>query len=163
MTYLPEEDAYLCANHRKLKAERTYQSKTKTGYKSEKTCYTCEDCKDCPLKENCIHGNHFKKPVEERTKHLTVAKKFLRQRQEDLARITSEEGIELRTNRSIQAEGAFADTKADMNFRRFLGRGTENALVAVILLAMAHNVQKLHHKFQNGTAGRHRIPVKQAA
>ena len=82
---------------------------------------------------------------------------------EDLARITSEEGIELRVNRSIQAEGAFADTKADMNFRRFLGRGTENALVAVILLAMAHNVQKLHHKFQNGTAGRHRIPVKQAA
>lgn len=66
-------------------------------------------------------------------------------------------------NRSIQAEGAFADIKADMNFRRFLGRGTENALVTVMLLAMAHNIEKLHHKIQNKTADRHRIPVKQAA
>ena len=70
MTYLPEDDAYLCANNRKLKVEQTYRHTTKTGCKSEKTCYTCEDCKDCPMKENCIHGNHFKKPVEERTKHL---------------------------------------------------------------------------------------------
>ena len=163
MTYLPDEDAYICANNRKLKVERTYQSKTKTGYQSEKTCYACEDCTGCPMKENCIHGNHFKKPMEERTKRLTVAKKFLRQRKEDLARITSEEGIELRVNRSIQAEGAFADVKADMNFRRFLGRGTENALVTVMLLAMAHNIEKLHHKIQNKTADRHRIPVKQAA
>ena len=163
MTYLSSEDAYLCANGRKLKAERTYQSKTKTGYKSEKTCYACEDCTDCPQKENCIHGNHFKKPMEEWTKHLTVSKKFLRQRQEDLERITSEEGVKLRVNRSIQAEGAFADIKADMNFRRFLCRGTENALVTVILLAMAHNIQKLHHKIQHGTANRHRIPIRQAA
>lgn len=163
MTYLPDEDAYLCANSRKLKAERTYQHTTKTGYKSEKTCYACEDCTGCQMKENCIHGNHFKKPLEERTKHLTVAKKFLRQRQEDLERITSEEGNELRVNRSIQAEGAFADIKADMNFRRFLGKGTGNALATVMLLAMAHNIQKLHHKIQNGTAGRHRIPVKEAA
>jgi len=163
MTYLPDEDAYICANGRKLKAERTYQHTTKTGYKSEKTCYACEDCTNCPMKENCIHGNHFKKPMEERTKRLTVAKKFLRQRQEDLERITSEEGIELRVNRSIQAEGAFADIKEDMGFRRFLGRGTGNALLAVMLLAMAHNIQKLHHKIQHGTAGRHRIPVKAAA
>lgn len=163
MTYLPDEDAYLCKNNRKLKVERTYQHTTKTGYKSEKTCYVCEDCTGCPVKENCIHGNHFKKPMEERTKRLTVAKKFLRQRQEDLERITSEEGIELRINRSIQAEGAFADIKADMHFRRFLGKGAKNALVAVMLLAMAHNIQKLHHKIQNGTANRHRIPVKAAA
>ncbi|MCI6084756.1 MAG: transposase, partial [Selenomonas sp.] len=60
-------------------------------------------------------------------------------------------------------KGAFADIKADMNFRRFLCRGTENALVAVDLLAMAHNIQKLHHKIQHGTASRHRIPVKEAA
>ena len=162
MKYLPDEDAYICANGRRLKAERTYRQATKSGYKSEKTCYACEDCASCPMKENCIHGNNSKKPMEELTKCLTVAKKFQRQRQEDLARITSEEGIELRVNRSIQAEGAFADIKADMNFRRFLGKGAWNALVAVMLLAMAHNIQKLHHKIQNGTADRHRIPVKMA-
>ncbi|MBT9177293.1 MAG: hypothetical protein DDT20_01626 [Firmicutes bacterium] len=37
--------------------------------------------------------------------------------------ITTEEGIMLRTNRSIQVEGAFAVLKQDMGFRRFLLRG----------------------------------------
>ncbi|TYZ27855.1 hypothetical protein FZ041_10140 [Selenomonas caprae] len=82
----------------------------------------------------------------ERTKHFEVSKQFLRQRQEDLERITSKEGVQLRINRSIQAEGAFAMMKADMNFRRFLSRGTANVLVEIMLLAMAYNIQKLHCK-----------------
>ena len=36
--------------------------------------------------------------------------------------------------------------KADMNFRRFLSRGTANVLVEIMLLAMAYNIQKLHCK-----------------
>ena len=163
MTYIPDEDAYICANGRKLTVEKIYNLRTKTGYKIKKTNYACKDCSNCSVKENCIHGNHFKKPFEERTKRLSIAKKFIRQRQEDLKRITSDEGIELRLNRNIQAEGAFADIKADLNFRRFLCWGRKNALVAVVLLAMAHNIQKLHHKIQRGIVDRHRIPVKQAA
>ena len=62
------------------------------------------------------------------------------ERQEDLARITSEHGIELRVNRSIQAEGAFADVKADRNYRRFLTKGHVNVEAETILLAMAHNI-----------------------
>jgi len=38
-------------------------------------------------------------------------------------KITSDEGILLRVNRSIQAEGTFAFAKEDMDFRRFLTRG----------------------------------------
>ena len=36
-------------------------------------------------------------------------------------------------------------------------------LSVLMLLAMAHNVQKLHHKIQHKTAGRHRILVKAVA
>ena len=160
MTYLAEEDAYLCANGRKIQAIGTYRSTTKTGYTSEKTRYRCESCRDCTRKEQCIHGNHFKKPLEERVKQFTLSKKFLKQRQEDRERILSPEGIELRVNRSIQAEGAFADIKAGMRFRRFLHHGMENARVTIILLAMAHNIQKLHHKIQHDTVSRYRIPIK---
>lgn len=43
-------------------------------------------------------------------------------------RILSEEGILFRTNRSIQAEGFFEDLKQDMQFRRYLSKGTSNDL-----------------------------------
>ena len=127
------------------------------------TRYSCEDCSSCPLKSQCIHGNHCKIPLEERTKHFEVSKRFLRQRQEDLERISSKEGIQLRVNRSIQAEGAFAMMKADMTFRRFLSRGTGNVLVETMLLAMAYNMQKLHCKIQSGRFDQHLFPVDNVA
>nr|WP_324613902.1 transposase [Mediterraneibacter catenae] len=40
-----------------------------------------------------------------------------------MERITSEEGILLRVNRSIQSEGIFGDLKEDTGFRRFRYRG----------------------------------------
>ena len=77
--------------------------------------------------------------------------------------ITSQKGIQLRVNRSIQAEGAFAMVKADMSFRRFLTRGNKNVLVETMLLAMAYNIQKLHGKIQSEKLNRHLIPVDNAA
>jgi hypothetical protein len=50
-------------------------------------------------------------------------KKLLACREASRANITSEEGILLRVNRSIQAEGAFGGTKEDGRFRRFMTRG----------------------------------------
>ena len=57
--------------------------------------------------------------MEERQKNLYVSKTLKEKRKEDLERITSEYGKQLRMNRSIQAEGSFADVKADMAFRRY--------------------------------------------
>ena len=66
--------------------------------------------------------------MEERNKILSVAKTFLEYRKEDLERILSDEGILLRTNRSIQVEGSFGDLKQDMQFRKYLSRGSSNVL-----------------------------------
>ncbi len=100
--------------------------------------------------------------MEERTKTLQVAKTFLKYRKEDLERILSDEGILLRTNRSIQAEGSFGDLKQDMQFRRYLSKGTSNVLAESTLLAMAQNMNKLHNKIQKGRTGTHLFPVKSA-
>lgn len=56
----------------------------------------------------------------------TIYGLFLKYREEDLERILSDEGILLRINRSIQAEGSFGELKQDMQFRRYLSRGTAN-------------------------------------
>lgn len=79
-----------------------------------------------------------------------------------MERILSDEGILLRINRSIQAERSFGELKQDMQFRRYLSRGTSNVLAESVLLAMAKNVNKLHNKIQKGKMGRHLFPLKSA-
>lgn len=52
-------------------------------------------------------------------------------------KISTDEGIQLRVNRSIQAEGVFAMIKEDMNFRCFLARGRASVTVEWYLVSMA--------------------------
>lgn len=163
MDYDPENDIFICQNGKKLKMEGGKLRKSKTGYESEKTIYTCEDCSDCKYKSKCIKGNNCKTPLEERTKKFETSKKFNRQRKEDLERIISDEGCLLRMNRSIQAEGSFAQVKQDMNFRRFMCRGQRNVLAESTLLAMAHNINKIHRKIQAGRTGQHLFEIKKTA
>ena len=102
------------------------------------------------------------KPYGRKDKNASGAKTFLKQRKEDLKRILSEEGILFRTNRSIQTEGSFGDLKQDMQFRRYLSKGTSNVLAESTLLAMARNINKLHNKIQNERTGTHLFPIKSA-
>lgn len=162
MIYDSVEDAYICSNGKKLMTSGTKKTKSKTGYIAEKTCYTCEDCGSCQLKSKCIKGHNSKVPLEQRTKHLEISKLFQKKRKESLERILSDEGTELRMNRSIQSEGAFGNIKQDMGFRRFLCRGKKNILAECILLGIAHNVNKLHNKIQSGRCGSYLHPLKTA-
>ena len=162
MEYDKISDFYTCKNNRKLTVSHIRHNKTKTGYVSEKTIYTCENCSDCPYKSDCIKGNNCKTPLGERTKVLQVAKTFIKHRKEDLERIISDEGVLYRMNRSIQAEGSFGDIKQDMQFRRYLSKGSANVLAESTLLAIARNINKLHNKIQNGKTGTHLFPLKSA-
>ncbi len=128
MEYNQDEDYYICKNGRCLKVCNTITRKSKTGYSSVKTIYSCKDCTGCPYKSQCIKGNNCNTPIEERVKNLEVAKTFNKYRKETLERITSEEGCQLRMNRSIQAEGSFGELKQDMGYRRFLSKGKQNIL-----------------------------------
>ena len=162
MEYDKISDFYTCKNNRKLTVSHIRHNKTKTGYVSEKTIYTCENCSDCPCKSDCIKGNNCKTPLGERTKVLQVAKTFIKHRKEDLERIISDERVLYRMNRSIQAEGSFGDIKQDIQFRRYLSKGSANVLAESTLLAIARNINKLHNKIQNGKTGTHLFPLKSA-
>ena len=152
----------ICWNGRELTVTNERRSKTASGYVSVKTYYRSPDCTGCPYKTECIKGNNCKTPMEKRNKVLMVSKTMSQKRAEDLERITSEYGTMLRMNRSIQAEGSFADVKEDMNFRRYLYRGKANALAESILLAMGRNINKLHCKIQTGRTGSHLFSLKTA-
>ena len=161
MPYDAQKDEYTCAQGKKLTAVSTATRKSETGYKQEITIYECADCKGCPVKEKCIRQKKTDKtPLEDRVKRLNVSKYFTAQREAMEEKISTEEGILLRINRSIQAEGVFAMIKEDMNFRRFMMRGKKNVNVEWHLVSMAYNILKLHHKIQKGRLGTHLIVPK---
>lgn len=163
MSYDAESDCYWCKEGKKLSVEKVVVRTSKTGYESEKTIYKCEDCQGCASKEQCIKGRNWKLPLEERVKRFEISKRFNEKRKESLKRITSLEGCQLRMNRSIQAEGSFADIKDDMGFRRYLRRGSTYVKAESILLAMARNLKKLHHKIQGERLGTHLYELKPSA
>lgn len=145
MAYDSEKDEYTCPSGRKLKAVYTGIRRSKSSFESEITYYECESCENCSYKKGCTRSKYNRK--------MQVSKKFISQRQKSLENITSPLGILLRTNRSIQSEGAFGVIKENYKFRQFLLRGNKKVLTEISLLAIAYNINKYHHKIQDNRTG----------
>lgn len=154
MHYDAEKDEYTCKNGKKIRATYTGSQKTKSGYERQVTYYECESCEGCPHKKGCTRAKANRK--------LQVSKKFIAQREESREKITSELGIKLRVNRSIQVEGAFGVLKWDYNFKRFLLRGERKVRTEVLLAGLGYNINKLHNKIQNNSCGSHLFEPKSA-
>ena len=163
MDYDSESDCYTCKHGKQLSAVSKRIQKTATGYQREVTIYECSSCDNCPYKKDCIKGNNCKTAFEDRNKKLSVSRKLEEKRAECLERITSDYGTQLRMNRSIQAEGSFANVKEDMNFRRYLYRGKENVLAQSVLLAIGYDINKLHHKIVAKRTGTYLFELKKAS
>jgi transposase len=145
MSYNPENDEYTCHNGKRLRPAGITNRTSATGYRSEITIYECEDCQGCPYKAKCTKAKDNRK--------MQVSKKFVEKRNISYENITSEKGILLRVNRSIQVEGAFGVLKNDYSFNRFLTRGKNRVKNEFILLCFGYNVNKLHAKIQNERVG----------
>ena len=146
MVYDAEKDEYTCQAGRKLTARYTGKKKSESGFESEVTYYECESCEGCEFKKHCTRAKDNRK--------LQVSKRYVEQRKASRERITSEKGILLRMNRSIQSEGAFGVIKQNYGFRQYLLRGNRKVLTETLLLSMAYNVNKLHAKIQQNRTGR---------
>lgn len=145
MTYDKTQDVYTCKYGRTLQFCNVRKRISPSGYVSESKVYECEDCSGCPYLGECYKGKYAKK--------IQVAETFDAYRAESESNICSEEGILLRINRSIQAEGVFGITKQDMGHDRFLRRGKQGVMTEYLLLAFGFNINKLHHRIQEGRLG----------
>ena len=153
MAYDAQTDTYTCANGKLLQRTREKKTHTASGLEITTSVYECGECDGCPLKEKCIRACGSKKPLEERHKVIYVSKRFAEQRQAMEAKISSPKGCLLRVNRSIQAEGNFAYVKQNLDFRRFLLRGSTKVAAEWLLFSLALNILHLHHKIQNRRLG----------
>lgn len=137
--YNEEADAFICPAGETLVLRGTRKSKTATGYESEKGIYYTEKCLQCPHRNQCTKSKDGIRKLE----HSNL---FYKYRQKSLTNITSEKGITLRNNRSIQVEGAFGVLKEDYGFRRFLTRGKRNVKTEMLFHCFAYNFKKYYNK-----------------
>ena len=142
MPYDKENDCFTCPAGKELRYIGNRKRKTKYGFEQTVSAYQAEECASCPYKAQCT------KAKENRTIQVNWA--FEAARAASRERITSEQGILLRINRTIQSEGAFGVLKEDRHFRRLRRRGQQGVFAEILLYAIAFDIEKLHAKERSG-------------
>ena len=94
-------------------------------------------CNECPVKSKCT------KAKSERKISINHGLNELQSKVDE--NLGSEQGIEMKKQRSIQAEGTFGVIKQDMEYIRLRRRGKENVEIELYLIAIAFNLRKYHH------------------
>ena len=145
MHYDAEADEYICPGKKKLKYIETKKQKTDNGYETSRKVYQCESCEGCPYRNKC-HKSQSNRKIE-------VSHKFKNQNRKATELITTDDGIKLRMNRSIQVEGAFGVIKQDFGFKRFLTRGKQKTEAQFFLIAFAFNIEKLCNRINSKRFG----------
>ena len=154
MQYDEENDYYICPNGKRLNYIYTSKYTTENNYETNRKVYRCEDCSGCPYRESCYHS--------EKNRTIRVSHKLNEQNRKAEELITTEQGILLRQNRSIQVEGAFGVIKQDYHFKRFLTRGKEKTETQFLLLAFAFNINKLCNRLAGNRFNQSLFPLSAA-
>jgi len=132
-------DTYSCPNGQLLIFQKTFINIHKrTGYESVIKEYECESCAGCPFYEACC------KSSQGANRTIQVNEKLENYKQQARENIGTERGTQLKKQRSIEIESCFGDIKHNMGFRRFHLRGLEKVKTEFALVAMAHNIRKVH-------------------
>ena len=133
LEYDETQDKYISQEGKEFIRCNDRYTKRKSGYTTTTKVYRCFDWnKD-----------------GQKTKGIYISETFQKYRKESLENIRSEQGIEERINRSIQAEGAFSKIKSGLNYNRFHHRGKSNIISEICLLSIALNLNKLASKIEN--------------
>jgi hypothetical protein len=128
---------YRCPNNKKFVEIRRYQS-TRIKSEHEMIEYECFYCSKCRQKKKCTKAKENRK--------ITFIDGYKEMRDEVIKNLDSELGIKLRTQRSIQVEGAFGVIKEDMRFRRFTRTTFKGIRLELKLIAIGYNLKKYHNK-----------------
>lgn len=149
MDYDPRKDTFTCARGHKLAF--TGERRHRKGDLEETRSYECRrGCRSCPLRKLCL-----RRKIDRETgyKHLDVMLGHLRARKKAEVLLATREGVEARLNRSIQAEGSFAEAKRNLGLRRFSSGGMQRVLTEWTVRAMAQDVIRFACRRAKGLVG----------
>ena len=100
-------------------------------------------CEGCPHKNECL--SKFNKCGYRKVRRNVVGEELQEEARKQLG---TEEGKQLKIQRTIQAEGAFGIIKQDMKFTRFHRRGMKNVKMEFLLVCLGYNLRKYHYWYQ---------------
>lgn len=102
--------------------------------------YKFTGCNDCGFVYKC------KEKMKDKTANFKKAElnlEFETMKDEARKNLLSRKGIEIRVNRSIQAEGAFGQIKQNMGYIRLRRRGLDKVNCEIMLVCLGRNIRKL--------------------
>ncbi|PWV47048.1 IS1182 family transposase [Chitinophaga sp. S165] len=133
------KDSYICPNNRILRFRYVKTDRSKNGYISFSRLYECENCQGCPFAKDC-------KGTSASNRTIKVNQSLEHYKQQARNNLKSEECDILKRKRSIEVESCFGDIKKNQGFRRFHLRGKQKVKTEFGLIALAHNLRKIHLK-----------------
>lgn len=139
MIYSVESDAYQCPNGKWLYYSGDTEEKSKSGFVSTSRNYTCEDCSGCAHFDQC---GYKRKEASSRT--IKVNLNLERHKQQVREMLKTEQGQRRIKQRPPDVEGSFGDIKGNQLFRRVHLRGLQKVKTEFTIIAMAHNLRKMH-------------------
>jgi len=110
--------------------------------------YRVEGCASCPFAAYC---KRYMNKKDEDFKIFEVQEELTFYKQEAFDNLLTPKGIEMRVNRSSQAEGAFGVIKEDMDYTRLRRTSLEKVETEMMLTFLGYNIRKLF-RFYSGKA-----------
>lgn len=149
--YINDDETITCLNgvigYKINKSEVNHHSR-----KASSTFYKIEGCNNCQYKLYC---KRYMKNKDDDFKIFEVSIELQKFIQEAEKNLLSLEGIEMRVNRSFQAEGAFGVIKQDFQYDRFRRRSIEKVSAEFMLICLGYNIRKLFRYFEGNLKASH--------
>ena len=130
-----EEDEILCPAGHAFTFVKS-RKEVRGVYEQNNEFYINEHCENCPLRNRCTKSK--------RGRSLTRNHELEDFHQEVRDNMSTEEGIEIMKQRSIQAEGVFGQIKEDNKYSRLRRRGNAGVKEELFLVAIGHNLRRYH-------------------
>ena len=132
-------DTYICPNNKILVFKQELKTDARlSGYEATSKIYEAKDCAGCPFFDQCCG------PKKEINRRLQINEKLEAYKRIMRSNLQSEKGWELRKKRGVEIESCFGDIKHNMGIRRCHLRGLKKVKTDFCLIAMAHNLRKVH-------------------
>ena len=133
-----EKNGFVCIGSNEgveISFDTTHHQRKKDG-----KLYKFEGCNECGYAYKC------KEKMKNKTqnyKKVELILEYEKMKEETRNNLLSRKGIEIRVNRSIQAEGTFAQIKQNMGYVRLRRRGLDKVNCEIMLVCLGRNIRKL--------------------
>lgn len=133
----PDGSSLICPAGHPMRAVRTEESYTRSGFRSDISHFCCDSCEGCPFLDECLLQKNQTKTISRKLGSLREERKA----KEVLDRPENQEKLK---RRSLEPEPVFGQLKHNHGYTRFRHFGKAKVEMDLGFVFMALNILKLH-------------------